>query len=100
MNEGGRVCIGERGGGRTGWEIALGFLHSEAFQDMRQLQELLLATCFERTALALPKRFDTLVHIIMNIRTHMHARTHAHAHAYAHTCTHTHTTGNCFSISS
>lgn len=42
--------------GQTVQEVALSFLHSVSFQDMRLLQELLLSTCFEKAAIALPKR--------------------------------------------
>lgn len=48
---------GEGEGGKTAHGVAMSFLRSEAFQDMAELQELLLATCFERVAMALPRRY-------------------------------------------
>ena len=61
--------MGEERKKRTEWEVARVFLHSASFQDMRRLQESLLVVCFERAALALPKRF------------HMHTpRAHTHTH--------------------
>ena len=53
VGEGGRGCKEEK----TEREVAVTFLNSERFQDMRKLQEVLLSTGFERTALSLPKRF-------------------------------------------
>ena len=54
---GGRGGEGEGEGGKTAHSVAMSFLRSEAFQDMAELQELLLATCFERVAMALPHRY-------------------------------------------
>ena len=56
---GGREGEGE--GGKTAHGVAMSFLRSEAFQDMAELQELLLATCFERVAMALPHRYVYVV---------------------------------------
>ena len=53
VGEGGRGCKEEK----TEREVAVTFLNSERFQDMKKLQEVLLSTVFERTALSLPKRF-------------------------------------------
>lgn len=47
----------EGDGGKTAREVAVGFLHSQVFQDMRRLHESLLALCFDQAAALLPKRF-------------------------------------------
>lgn len=52
---------GDENEGHTVHGVALGFLHSASFQDMRMLHELLLSTCFERAATTLPKRFEGLI---------------------------------------
>ena len=51
----------ERGGesegeGLTARKVAVGFLQSESFQEMRELQEAVLGVCFKQTASCLPKR--------------------------------------------
>ena len=47
----------ERDDGKSAREVAVAFLHSQGFQDMRRLHESLLALCFEQAAVLLPKRF-------------------------------------------